>query len=862
MNKLIKIGFYVMILFYAGNLCGQINNPRDLWQNPQTNDFTTIRGNVRNYYSGRSKGHGSGYKQFRRWEYINQNRLTPDGKVTNFAARNWEAYNHYIEQLKNSNKSPLLTTSGQWSSLGIDGYTNGAGWNPGVGRVNVIAFHPTLVNTFWVGTPAGGLWKTTNGGSSWTPLTDGMPQIGVSGIAVDYTNTNVMYILTGDGDAGNTKSIGVLKTIDGGITWLSTGLTWTINDDKRGYKLIMHPTSPNILIAATSNGIYITTNSGATWDNPLYGTTTYDVAFKPGNPSYVYTVTSNEFWISDNAGNNWIRITNGIPTNSWRMAIGVSAASPSKVYLLAGPATGIGSYVGLYVSTDSGLSFSLKSNTPNILGYETDGQDSLQQTTYDLAMAVSPTSAGTLVTGGINCWKSTNSGSSFSIISNWNDYLGNQGIGYTHADIHALAMNPMNGWLYCCSDGGVFRSVDFGENWSDLTTGLSNTQWYKIAGFEADPSLIIGGTQDNGSDIWIGGSTMQHILGGDGGDCMIDPTNSNIMYYEADGGLCKSTDGGNTNVSLVGSNVIGPPIVTPLIMNHNVPTTIYAGYDTIRKSTNGGSTWTTLLTNNPQGTGAMAIGINNPNRLYASAGGSIWRSDNAGSNWTNVSASLSAQPITNIAVNPDNAMEVFVTFGGYTDGQKVYHSTSGGASWTNISGSLPNVSANCIAFEDNNGSPAGAVYVGTDIGVFYRNANMTDWIPFQNGLPTAPISDFLINKTAGIINASTYGRGLWSSQLYTACPDGYNLSPTNDPSNPNYTGVQDYQANSFIESTRTVTGGVGTNVTYTSGNYVQLQTGFHVLAGNQFKATLGPCQAAKKTLVIQVTGTYAGSMQK
>ena len=156
-----------------------------------------------------------------------------------------------------------------------------------------------------------------------------------------------------------------------------------------------------------------------------------------------------------------------------------------------------------------------------------------------------------------------------------------------------------------------------------------------------------------------------------------------------------------------------------------------------------------------------------------------------------------------------------------------------------FSGTLPNTVANCIAYDDNNGSPDDALYIGTDIGVFYRNANMSDWIPFMNGLPNVRVIDLDINKASGSIRAGTFGRGLWSSDLYTVCPSGYYLTTANDPSNPNYTGVQHYEASQSVESSRTITGGLGTDVFYKGGNYVKLTTGFHVLENNLFQGNAG-----------------------
>jgi len=660
MKKYIRI-ITIILLLLSARLYGQQDSPSNLWLNPGTDDFAKIQSNVESYYAGKDKGHGTGYKQWKRWEYYNQSRLTPDGKITNVTARNWEVYLDYLQRYKVNTDNPTAT-NGYWTSLGPFGYTNGAGWNPGVGRINVIAFHPTNSNIFWVGMPSGGLWETTTGGSSWTPLTDGMPRIGVSGIAIDYTNTNVMYILSGDGDAGDTESIGVLKTINGGVTWLGTGLTWTVADQVRGYKLLMHPTNNNMLFAVTTNGIYKTVDGGYSWTLVLSGSYR-DIEFKPGDPTYVYVSGTSTFYRSTDTGDSWAQVTSGMPTGCSRIAIGITPNAPSYVYLFGGPSTGVGSFKGFYLSTNSGTSFLVRSTTPNILGYSSTGQDDKQQTTYDLSMTISRTNNAQVIVGGINTWTSNNWGSNWTISSMWNDPGGV--IGYTHADIHDLDINPLNNYLYCCSDGGIFRSTDFGNNWTDLTAGIANTQWYRIAGAESNSNLIIGGTQDNGCNKWVGGSTMEHIYGADGMDCMIDYSNTNIMYYGSQfGDLVRSTSGGSSYTSIQPSGSSGT-WVTPYIMDPVNSSIIYGGYSNgVYKSTNQGSSWTNM---GVSGSSAMAIGTNSTNRVYAANGTSIWRSDNGGTSWTSISSGLPGIGITSIAVNPDNSMRVFVTVGNYND---------------------------------------------------------------------------------------------------------------------------------------------------------------------------------------------------
>ena len=401
----------VFSILIAGYLMGQ-QDPSDLWLNPETDDFATIQQNVEAYFANTdTEQRGTGYKQWKRWEYMQADRLTDDGKIQNYAARNFDEYQAYTAA--NSSRG-VTTTYGYWSSLGPDYFVDGNGWNGGIGRVNCIAFHPTNSSIFWVGCPSGGLWKTTNGGTDWTPLTDGMPRIGVSGIAVHPTNANIMYILTGDGDAADVYSIGVLKTTNGGETWYSTGLTWTITNYVRGYKILIHPTNPAILFVVTNVGIYKTTNSGSSW-TLKHSSSPYsyhDIEFKPNALTTMYACAGTEFYRSTNTGDSWTKITSGVPTNASRMAIGVTPNNNNYVYLFAGPSYTSGTFVGMYRSYDSGVNFYLKSNTPNVLGYSSTGSDDADQTWYDHAVAISRTDVADIMGGGINCWYSTDFGSS------------------------------------------------------------------------------------------------------------------------------------------------------------------------------------------------------------------------------------------------------------------------------------------------------------------------------------------------------------------------------------------------------------------------------------------------------------------
>jgi hypothetical protein len=828
--------YYLLCFLLCGlGAAAQIQNPPDLealLQNQR--NYGVIVNTVQQYYAAKKNTLQSGdslqmkrinrqLRMWTRWEKFNQARLDEKGDIVNVNQRNW----HLYQQMGASAPNGVETSYGVWSEIGPKSYTRvGSGHNGGLGRVNCIGFHPTNASILYVGCPAGGLWKTTNGGGSWTNIADHIPSVGVSGIVVSFNNANTIYILTGDGDGADRNCIGVLKSTDGGANWAATGsFPGTPVAGFRGYKLVQHPTNAAILFAVTDYGIYKTVNSGSIWTQEQTGWFT-DIEFKPGDPTIMYAArlnSSTPFYRSTNTGDTWSTagITD-VPTNASRIAIGVSANNPGYVYLLAGPATAVGAYVGVYRSFDSGLDFDLRNSAPNVLGYEINGLDDSHQTTYDLAIEVNPASVATVITGGINLWRSTNFGVNFANATEWFED-GAPVSKYVHADIHNLAYNPLNNRLYVCSDGGVSYSDDNGVNWTQTWNSLQIAQYYKMSGYAPDQNRLIGGLQDNGTMLKKTASTnFDHIEGADGYSAIIDFSNSNILYFNVNSGLNKSTDGGASagGLALPGSCW---PTLAQHITNSSI---IFAGRcGGVYKSTNGGGSWTNT---GAAGSTELITCPSNNQRVYAVEGNSAYRSDDEAATWVNISAAT-PNSVTDITVAPFNSLNVWVAVGGYTAGSKVFQSVDGGATWTNRSGSLPNAAATAIAVDN-----AGGVYVGTDVGVFYREPGSGNWLPFYNWLPKTPITDIVLNETAGTISVSTYGRGLWRTDLYSACTASIVLSGA-------VSGTRFYEASDNIVTTHVLEGGTGTEFIYRAGNYVRMDPGFEVKTGNNAKAFIGLC---------------------
>ncbi len=726
-----------------------------------TANFYDVQDSFNSYWDGRPMEKGKGYKAFRRWESYMTPRVYPKGNMT-LPTQN---YANYVEwETNNTNAGIPKSVAGNWTFMGPTGKPAGGG----AGRVNFIRFDPVTTTTMYIGAPDGGLWKTTNAGTSWSTNTDQLTVIGCTDLAINPSNTQIMYLATGDGDAGDSYSTGVLKSTDGGTTWAATGLTWTASQGITISRLLINSTNPLILMAFGSNGIWRTTNGGTTWSQPS-GTFNgiMDAEFKPGDVNTVYAAGAT-FRKSTDGGLTWgTAIATGL-TGIGRLAIAVTAANPAYVYLLASRGSDSG-FLGLVRSTNSGGAFTTRmasTASNNILGWN-NGADAGGQGWYDLTIAASPTNAEEIFTGGVNVWRSINGGTSFVLNTHW---TGSYSKPQVHSDFHDVVFLPGSGTnLFSGNDGGVFKTTNSGSSWTDVSSNLCIAQQYRVGLSALNATILVTGHQDNGTNK-MNGANWTQIYGGDGMDCFIDRTNNNIIYESyVYGDYSKSTNGGGTWTTIN----TGLPAGDWLCAWHQDPvtaTTLYAGgRAALYKTTNSGTAWTALGT--PTGTGNIVefeIAPSNNQIIYALKTGAnaVSKSINGGTSFTSVSTGLptSVMP-TDVAISNTNSNIVFVTYSGYGSSSKVFKSINGGTTWTNISTGLPNLPCNTIVY--SNGSTNDAIYVGMDVGVYYKD-NASGWILFNTGLPNTSVSDLEIYYATNRLRAATFGRGTWDSDLYSA----------------------------------------------------------------------------------------------
>ncbi|MBL4643259.1 MAG: glycosyl hydrolase, partial [Flavobacteriaceae bacterium] len=525
---------------------------------------------------------GSGLKPFKRWEYHWSHFTKSDGTIAP-ASELWSAWKQ--KNTLNSTSQNNANDTSNWTSLGPYSHTNTASWSSGQGRVNVVTIDPSNPNTYYVGAPAGGIWKSTDAGVNWQPLTDYLPQIGVSGIAVHPTDPNTIYIATGDDDAGDSYAIGVMKTTDGGATWNSTG---TIPGNPNSMNdIYIDSANPNKLMLATSVGVFKSADGGGKWTSTLSGNI-IDLKMKPGNSTIWYAATSNTVYRSSDSGNSFSALVIPGFENSTRIALNVTPANTNYVYFVSsgnilkddGSVKESNAFIGIYKSTNSGITFAKTAETDDI--FES------SQAWYDLAFTVSDSDPNILYVGVLNIWKSVDGGNNFSKMNNWSSPTADS---YTHADIHFLSF--INGKFFAGTDGGVYVSTNHGAKFTDLTENLAISQFYKISVSKQNSGNIVGGLQDNGGYAYKD-NKWSNYFGADGMDCAINSLNPDnyFGFIQYGGSLYETADGGLTRQGSVGAPTAetgpgdsGGRWVTPLVSNSKGE--MYAGYSQLYKLVNG-----------------------------------------------------------------------------------------------------------------------------------------------------------------------------------------------------------------------------------------------------------------------------------
>lgn len=440
-------------------------------------------------------------------------------------------YNRYINQ---NYGFAARNTTGTWQDLGPTYWNQTSGWNPGVGRITAMAIDPNNTNHIIAGAETGGVWKTLDGGQSWTVLTDDLSTLNVYALAMEPGNTNVYYW-------GSSSGV-IFKSSNAGATWdfLADTGNGIVN------KILIDPNNTSKMYCSVqSGGLYKSITGGVNWTRIASNATQgFDFEFKPNNSNIIYA-SGNNFYKSEDGGLTFSQRSN--ITSSGPKMIGVSANNPEVVYVIESQN---GLFNALYKSTTSGLQFNELSHTDkNYFGYSSAADDDLGQAPRDMDIVVNPNDVNEVHIAGINTWRSIDGGTSFNITSQWvpqNAAAAN--IGYCHADVDI--MDYVNGKLYVGTDGGIFVAdnpqVVTDEYYTDLTTGMGIRQFYKIGVSQTIPVVITGGSQDNGSSVFDTFGMWNDWLGADGMEGFIDKNDPTVLYGTSQFGvLYKGINTGN-----------------------------------------------------------------------------------------------------------------------------------------------------------------------------------------------------------------------------------------------------------------------------------------------------------------------------
>ena len=701
---------------------------------------------------------------------------------------------------------------------------------PGTGRITGIAPSPTDVNTIYVAAAGGGVWKTTDGGTNWKPLTDNQATLNMGSIALAPSNPSIVYAGTGEASTPFFDSFpgrGILKSTNAGVSW--TLLGQSVFDRRSVAKLVVDPASPDTVYAALADfangatpgntGIWKSTDGGINWTNTTSATVPgdafVDLVIDPSNAQVLYAAAANP---AGNALNSVYKTTDGgahwavagnfpVGGNQGRIALAIAPSNGNTLYAAVAD-TSNSQLLGVYQTTNAGSTWTSLAGIPNFAG---------GQAFYDLAIGVDPTDAS-----GNTFYASGQAGANSFIrvvvtpgsppTTAVTDISG--GTNSPHADHHTMVFDAAN-HLLDGNDGGLWRLQTLAPalTWSNLNGNLGITEFVGVALDPSATNIAYGGSQDNGSEKYTGSTTWTAIAGGDGGFVRVDQSNHAIVYHEFYGtNLNRSTDSGATfptNITPPGAT--GGLFYVPYILDPSNSKRMLYGTATLYETTDATAatpTWTSIGVAGSNGfnTGGsnivtMAIAKSSPNTIYVSTGSQIFSTTNNGASWTNVSIPSFGNSINDLQVDPFNSQVVYAVRS-QADSGKLFRSSDGGATWTNITGDLPNEVTRSLVIDPR--TTPETLYMGNDIGVYASFNQGGSWVRYGAGMPNAQVKqlELQLNNGVNLLGAGTYGRGLFEIKAndplvvtpiaFTGAVEGSHFTNTEvatftDPLNP--TGI-------------------------------------------------------------------------
>ncbi len=634
----------------------------------------------------------------------------------------------------------------RWRSIGPiripKGQTYGSARVDVSGRVSAVAVDPTNANHILCGSAAGGVWETRNGGKNWAPRTDSMPTLTTGAIAFDPNSSNIVYAGTGEGDFYAGLGSGLLRSTNGGISW--SVLTAAPFVGVGFYDIDIDSNNSTRLLAATTNGLYKSTDRGSSWAKRR-SVKTWKISRANGSSSEILAACSDGLQQSSNNGQTWSNVAlPGAPSSWRRLSIDHVRSNPNVAYAFG--ASGNTAY--LYRRKNNGTWQRIP--TPSDLG--------IKQAWYDWFVAAAPDRDNQVYLGAINAHRGDLSGTTWS----WTNLSAKTSGDSIHPDQHAITFHPTNASIvFIGNDGGIYRSNDRGITWTSLNTNLAITEIEYVAHDPGSYHWLMVGTQDNGTNRFRGSAVWDHIADGDGGDCAVNSINPNSIFHSYYGmGLQRSDDRGQTWGGFIqnGRNRPGYKALFYPPMEGKGSTIAQAGQSVFISRDNGNSWGEIAMSGNPV---ASAMHMPTANLLYiGTTNGRIFKIRWNGSNWSTASELTSPRTnawISDLHSHPRNTNRLWAT---YTTlgSSRVFRSDNDGSTWSDYTSGLPSLPINAVEVDPGNSN---RVWVAADVGVYQSFNGGRSWAPFANGLPNVLVADLLYHPHARVLRAGTRNRGVW-----------------------------------------------------------------------------------------------------